>query len=215
LIKQWKGFKTDKIQVEWENKKFTHEFESKRPVAGWKYQKKYREKNPCNEAVYTVRGLDTLSLVKKYPPLALGNKETVNFKQETIAKYLGINPNDGQMGKGLAHTSMTDVYVLREILYKLQEKKAGLKFFEENPIKKKKSSVDDLAVAMGGLSVNKKTSLYVPMMTKSEKTAFIQLGFTDMDTLVDYHRRNENKQWLKNFIKEWQVATAYLDNYSK
>ena len=165
--------------------------------------------------MYTVRGLDTLSLVKKYPPLALGNKETVNFKQETIAKYLGINPNDGQMGKGLAHTSMTDVYVLREILYKLQEKKAGLKFFEENPIKKKKSSVDDLAVAMGGLSVNKKTSLYVPMMTKSEKTAFIQLGFTDMDTLVDYHRRNENKQWLKNFIKEWQVATAYLDNYSK
>lgn len=217
FIKQWKGFKTDKIQVSWENKKFTEEFESKRPVGGWKYQKKYRERNPCHKAVTTVRGLDTFSLVKKYPPLALSEKETVNFKQETIAKYLGINPNDGQMGKGLAHTSMTDVYVLREILYKLQEKKKGLKFLKENPITKKKSSIDldTLTGAMGGLTVNHEKRLYVPMMTKSEKKAFIQLGFTDMDTLVDYHRRNENKFWLKNFIKEWRVATAYLDNYSK
>lgn len=218
FIKQWKGFKTDKIQVSWVNKKFTEEFESNRPVEGWKYQKKYRERNPCTKAVYTVRGLDTLSLVKKFPPLALGVKETVNYKQETIAKFLGINPNDGQMGKGLAHTSMTDVYVLREILYKLQEKKKGLKFLKENPIPKKKKSsidVDILTGALGGLTVNREKVLYVPMMTKSEKKAFIQLGFTDMDTLVEYHRRNEDKCWLKNFIKEWRVATAYLDNYSK
>jgi hypothetical protein len=215
LIKQWKGFKTDKINVSWENKTFTKEFESNRPVGGWRYQKKYRERNPCTEAVTTVSGLDTLSLVKKYPPLALGNKETDNFKQETIAKYLGINPNDGQMGKGLAHTSMTDVFVLREILYKLQEKKKGLKFLIENPVPKKKKSVDDLAGVMNKLSVNNKSSLYVPMMTKSEKKAFIQLGFTDMDILVDYHRRNDDKNWLKNFIKEWRVATSYLDNYSK
>ena len=54
---------------------------------------------------------------------------------------------------------------------------------------------------MGGLTVNHEKD-YVPMMTKSEKKAFIQLGFTDMDTLVDYHKRNEDKFWLKNFIKE-------------
>ena len=171
--------------------------------------------------LYKVNGFDTMSLFKKcaefrpietgtYPaakgkqkPIPKGyvfdrNTQKTTRRQEIIATALNINPNDSRFGQGLAHTALTDCLVLREIMRKLL-----------TPM-----STPNIPRAPA-VQQTKPTKLFIPMLQKEERFKLEIMGLTDMNSLMQFHNNIKKENWLQEYMVEWRIGMAYLNNYSK